>query len=189
MCYSRPTVHVYVSKFVLIGLLYCPLAAKKQFLPFFGFRHLVMSTVGGNLRKLNTGAQLQTFPYPTASKSFLYSNIFMVKSGAQTLTFKSVTNRLTDKQTERFSHRLLHRIMILERDIIIGNFQTAYHAWQIAILLQECYIMMYINFYLYFTLILLHNCGLTIAIKRIFCYVMVRVTVCVRLISRGAKNK
>ena len=44
--------------------------------PFFGFRHLVMSTVGGNLRKLNTGAQLQTFPYPTASsKSFLLSLI------------------------------------------------------------------------------------------------------------------
>jgi len=42
---------------------------KPQFLPFFGLRHLVMSTVGGNLRKLNTGAQLQTFPYPTASKS------------------------------------------------------------------------------------------------------------------------
>jgi len=66
---------------------------KPQFLPFFGLRHLVMSTVGGNLRKLNTGAQLQTFPYPTASKSFLYSNVFMVKSGAQTLTFKSVTSQ------------------------------------------------------------------------------------------------
>jgi len=57
-----------------------------------------VSTVGGNLRKLNTGAQLQTFPYPTASKSFLYSNAFMVKSGTQTLTFKSVTERETDKQ-------------------------------------------------------------------------------------------
>jgi len=38
----------------------------------------------GYLRKLNnTGAQPQTFPYPTASISFLYSNVFMVKSGAQ----------------------------------------------------------------------------------------------------------
>ena len=63
------------------------------FLPFFGLRHLVMSTVDGNLSKLNTGAQLQTFSYPTASKSFLYSNVFMVKSGAQTLTFKSVTSQ------------------------------------------------------------------------------------------------
>jgi len=54
---------------------------KPQFWPYFGLRHLVMSTVGGNLRKLNTGAQLQTFPYPTASKSFLFSNVFMAKSG------------------------------------------------------------------------------------------------------------
>jgi len=49
---------------------------------------------------LNTGAQLQTFPYPTASKSFLYSNAFMAKSGAQYLTFKSVTNRQTNRQRE-----------------------------------------------------------------------------------------
>jgi len=54
---------------------------------------------------LSTGAQLQTFPYPTASKSFLYSNAFMAKSGAQTLTFKSVTdkqrNRQRDRQTDK----------------------------------------------------------------------------------------
>jgi len=54
-----------------------------KFLPFFGLRHLVMSTFGGNLRKLNMGAQLQTFLYPTALKSFVYSNAFMAKSGAQ----------------------------------------------------------------------------------------------------------
>ena len=41
-----------------------------QFLPFFGFRHLAMSTVGGNLRNLNTGAQLQTFSYPMAWNYF-----------------------------------------------------------------------------------------------------------------------
>jgi len=55
------------------------------------------------------GAQLQTFPYPTASKMFLYSNAFMVKSGAQSLTFKSVTDKQTDKQTDKkvnvFGHR------------------------------------------------------------------------------------
>jgi len=44
------------------------------------------------------GAQLQTFPYQTASKSFLYSNAFMAKSGAQTLTFKSVTDKQTNRQ-------------------------------------------------------------------------------------------
>ena len=49
---------------VSIGLFYRPLAAKNP-----------------NFWKLNTGAQLQTFPYPTASKSFLHSNGFMAKNG------------------------------------------------------------------------------------------------------------
>jgi len=46
---------------------------KLPVLPFFGLRHLVLSPIGSSLRKLNTGAQLQTFPYPTASELFLYS--------------------------------------------------------------------------------------------------------------------
>ena len=47
----------------------------------FGLRHFVVSPVGSiSLRNLNTGAQLQTFPYPTASKSFLYSNCFCTPS-------------------------------------------------------------------------------------------------------------
>jgi len=86
------------------------MAAKKKtnfcrFLPFFGLRHLVMSPIGINLRKLSTGAQLRTFPHPTASKLFLYSNAFMAKSGARTLMIKSVTNRQTNRQkTQRFGH-------------------------------------------------------------------------------------
>jgi len=76
-------VYVYLRNFVSIGLFCRPVAAKKTILPFFGLRHLVMSPTGINLRKLSTGAQLQTFPYPTASKSFLYSNAFMAKSGVQ----------------------------------------------------------------------------------------------------------
>jgi len=63
-----------------------------------------LSPIGNSLTKLNTGAQLQTFPYPTASKSFLYSNAFMAKSGAQSLTFKSVTNKQTDKQTKKLKN-------------------------------------------------------------------------------------
>jgi len=51
----------------------------------------VMSPIGINLRKLSTGAQLQTFPYPTASKSFLYSNAFMANSGEQTFKSSGVT--------------------------------------------------------------------------------------------------
>jgi len=68
----------------------------------FGLRHFVMSPVGGNLRKLNTDAQLQTFPYPMASKSFLYSNAFMAKSGAQYLTFNSVTDKQTETKNSTF---------------------------------------------------------------------------------------
>ena len=66
---------------------------KKPNFVVFGLQHLEMSTVGGNLRKLNTVHNYKPSPYPTASKSFLYSNVFMVKSGAETLTFKSVTDR------------------------------------------------------------------------------------------------
>ena len=39
-----------------------------------------------------------------ASKSFLYSNDFMAKSGAQSLTYKSVTNKQTDKKLNVFGH-------------------------------------------------------------------------------------
>ena len=98
MCYRRPAVYAYVPNFVLIVLFCRPLVAKKpQFVPYFGLRHLVVSPVDSSLRKLNTGAQLQAFPDPTASKSFLYSSAFMAKLGAQTLTCRS----LTDGQTER----------------------------------------------------------------------------------------
>jgi len=96
-------VYTYVPNFISIGLFCRPLAAKKeQFLPFFGIRHLVVSPIGSSLRKLDTGAQLQTFPYPMVSKLlFLYSNAFMTKSGAQSLTFKSVTNKQTNRQTNK----------------------------------------------------------------------------------------
>jgi len=33
----------------------------------------------------------------------MYSNAFMAKSGAQSLTFKSVTDKQTDKQTDKNS--------------------------------------------------------------------------------------
>ena len=110
MSYSRPMVHVYLRNFVSIGLFCRPVVAKNpNFLPFFavfGLRHLVMSPIIViNLRKLSTGAQLQTFPYRSASKSFLYSNAFVAKLGAQTLTFKSVKDKQTDKQTDKKTQR------------------------------------------------------------------------------------
>ena len=58
----------------------------EHILPYFGLRHLVVSPIGNSLTKLNTSAQLQTFPYPMVSKSFLYSNAFVAKSGAQSLS-------------------------------------------------------------------------------------------------------
>ena len=46
-------------------------------------------------------AQQQTFPYPAVSKWLLCSNVLMAKSGAQSLTFKSVTDRQKERQTDR----------------------------------------------------------------------------------------
>ena len=60
-----------------------------------------MSPLGSDLRKLNTCAQLQAFPYPTASKSLVCSNAFMVKCGAQSVMFNSVTDKEIDRQTDR----------------------------------------------------------------------------------------
>jgi len=69
MCYSRPTIYACVPNFVSIGLFCHPLAAKKkQFLPFCGLQHLVVSPIGSSLRKMNTGAQLQTFPLSNGIK-------------------------------------------------------------------------------------------------------------------------
>ena len=42
--------------------------------------------------KVEHGCTTTNLPLPNASKSFLYSNAFMAKSGVQTLTFTSVTD-------------------------------------------------------------------------------------------------
>jgi len=63
----------------------------------------VVSPVGSSLRKLNT---VHNYNLPLSNdKSFLYSNAFMAKSGAQSLTFKSVTNRQTNKQIDEKTQR------------------------------------------------------------------------------------
>jgi len=62
------------------------------------------TVVANRLTKLNMGAQLQTFHYPLASKSFLYSNACIAKSGTQSLTFKSVTSKQTEKKLNVFGH-------------------------------------------------------------------------------------
>ena len=108
VCYSGPTVYAYVPNVVSIDLFCRALAAKNpilaNFLLFFGVRHLVMSPIGIDLRKLSTGAQLQTFPYPMASKTFLYSNAFMVKLGAQTLDVQKRDGQTNRQKTQCFGH-------------------------------------------------------------------------------------
>jgi len=70
---------------------------KTPILPFFGLRHLVASTVGSNLRKLHNHK-----PSPTEwhHNRFCTPTLFMAKSGAQSLTSKSMTDRQTDRQTK-----------------------------------------------------------------------------------------
>ena len=63
---------------------------KPQILPFYWLRHFVASPTGTVQRKLNTGAQLQTFSYSTVSKPFLYYDSFMAKSYAETPWIKRV---------------------------------------------------------------------------------------------------
>jgi len=87
------------DKFRLDRFILSPSGGEKhQILLFGGVQHLVVSPSGGDLRQLNTGAQLRTFHYPMVSKSFLQSKAFMAKSGAQD-TNSDVQKR--DGQTSR----------------------------------------------------------------------------------------
>jgi len=98
-------VYAYVQNFVSIGLFCRPLRAKNpKFCHFFGLRQLVVLPVGGNMRKLNTDEKLQTFPYPTASKSFLYSSAFMAKSGTQTLDVHKRDGQTDRQKLNVFGH-------------------------------------------------------------------------------------
>ena len=85
MGYSRPTVYVYL-KFRIDRFILLPSGGEKP--PIFAvFWTLAFSGVANwqQSEKVEHGCTtIQTFPYPTASKSFLYSNAFMAKSGALT---------------------------------------------------------------------------------------------------------
>jgi len=59
------------AKFRLDRFILSPSGIENPNFAFFRLRHLVVLAVAGNLRNLNTGAQRQTFPYPSASRSFL----------------------------------------------------------------------------------------------------------------------
>ena len=79
-CVKSRGIYAHTPNFIWICrptfYLFCCIGTAKNpnFLPVFGFRHFVMSPFSGVWRKLNTGAQLQNFPYLTVSKSCLYSN-------------------------------------------------------------------------------------------------------------------
>ena len=55
------------------------------------------------MEKVECGGKLKTFPHATVSKPFLYSNSFMAKSYAETLSFKSMMDTLTHKQNKNSS--------------------------------------------------------------------------------------
>ena len=75
----------------------------QSFSPHFQLRHPVLAPPSGVETKLNVGAQLQTFPYPTISKPLLSSNGFWAKSFLQTLQLQE-RDGLTNWQKSTFLH-------------------------------------------------------------------------------------
>jgi len=59
----------------------------------FPLEHSLIAPPSGAYTKLNVGAKLQAFPYPTILKAFPWSNTLMAKSLAPTLPFKSMTDK------------------------------------------------------------------------------------------------
>jgi len=89
-----------MSNFVSIGLFCHPLAAKNlNFYRYFGI-WLVANL--HQSEKVEHGCTTTNLHLSNGVKSFLNSNAFMPKSGAQSLTFASVTDRQTNKKTQRF---------------------------------------------------------------------------------------
>ena len=86
---SSPTVCLR-AKFHLDQFILSP--SSSEFFFVFG-PSFVLSPLGDVCKKLNANAQLQTWPYPTISKSFLYSSVIKAKSCTQTLLFKSVNKK------------------------------------------------------------------------------------------------
>ena len=110
VCYSRPAVYAYERNFVSFGLFCRPLATKNpEFLSYFAICWTSAFSGVANWQqsdKVEHRCTTTNLPYLTASKSFLYSNAFMAKSGAESLTFKSVTNKQTNRQTDRQTDKI-----------------------------------------------------------------------------------
>ena len=90
------------AKFCLDRFILLPSGGEKpNFLPFFWTSAFSGVANWQQSEKVEHRCTTTNLHYPTVSKSFPYSNAFMAKSGAQSRTFKSVTNRQTDKQTKK----------------------------------------------------------------------------------------
>jgi len=99
--YNSPAAYAYVPNVVSIGLFCRPLLGKTPNFAVFWTSAFSVVANWQQSDKVGRGCTTANFPYPKTSKSFLYSYPFMVKSGAQSLTFKHLTNRQTDKETDK----------------------------------------------------------------------------------------
>jgi len=73
-------------------------------MPFFGLQHFVVSPVGGNLGKLNTGAQLQTFPIHRYQNRFCTPTPSCEIGRTNSDVHKRDGHRQTDKKLNVFGH-------------------------------------------------------------------------------------
>ena len=134
---ADPTVYAYVP---ILFRSICPLAAKNpNFVVFWTSAFCGVASCRQS-EKFEHGYTTAAFPYPTASKSFLYSNAFMAKSHAQTLTFKSVTNKQTNRQTKKlnvFGHPgggcnpspTKLGMVIEDLEHVLSPFSRFFHVW------------------------------------------------------------
>ena len=102
MCYSRPAVYAYVPNFVSIGLFCRPLAAKNpNFLPIFAIFWTSAFCGVANWQqsdKVEHGRTTTNFPLPNGIKIVSVLQRLHGEIGLTTLTFKSVTDKQTNRQ-------------------------------------------------------------------------------------------
>ena len=104
VCYSRLAVYAYAPNFVSICSFCRALAAKNQFLPYFAtFWTSAFSVVANwqQSKKVEHGCTTTNFPLSNGIKIVSVVQRLHGESGAQALTFKSVTDRQTNTQTNK----------------------------------------------------------------------------------------